>query len=72
MLRGARGWRLSPMFDVNPNIGARFDSMPITEGGERQDRDIRELLAARDAFTLNEARAVTILNQVELATRGRH
>lgn len=69
VLRHARGWRLSPMFDVNPNIGARFDSTPIIEGGERQDRDIRELLDAREAFRLTRARAVTILKEVETATR---
>lgn len=70
-LRTATGWGLSPVFDLEPNRRPeRVEATPIAQGGERFGRDIRELLAHRDAFRLTQAAAVQIIREVAAATDG--
>lgn len=61
-LRSAEGWRLSPVFDVNPAPATRtVHSRPIAPGTSPDERRIEDLLAAADAFqlTLEEAGSIT-------------
>lgn len=69
LLRTKTGWRLSPMFDVNPHWGSGFDSTPIVPSGPTRRREIHELLDVADAFDLSTDTAMTILREVEYATR---
>lgn len=69
-LRSQSGWRLSPMFDVNPHRGSQFGSTPITPTGDPHFRTLRELVEAREEFELTHNDAVDIVREVELATRS--
>ncbi|MBD8518260.1 type II toxin-antitoxin system HipA family toxin [Plantibacter sp. CFBP 8804] len=63
-LRQHTGWKLSPVFDLEPNRRPdRVEATPITEGGERYGRDIRELRAVHDAFRLSATAAASIIRE---------
>jgi serine/threonine-protein kinase HipA len=71
LLRTKTGWRLAPMFDVNPfprrnSTGA----MSITLGGDPSYREAHELLQAADIFRLNQDAAKQIIQQVRHAING--
>ena len=69
VLRGSTGWRLSPVFDVNP-FPARWpvDSTPLSHDGDTAGRDIGHLLDLSGHFGMDRASAVTIVAEVERAT----
>jgi serine/threonine-protein kinase HipA len=69
-LRDEGGWRLSPVFDINPFPSGRpVDSTPIGINGSGSGRDSRELVDHAGFFSLTERDAVGIVAQVEVATR---
>ncbi|MGV8858456.1 type II toxin-antitoxin system HipA family toxin [Rhodoglobus sp.] len=64
-LRDYAGWKLSPVFDLEPNRRPeQVEATPIVEGGERYGRDIRELRDAHDAFRLSRDEASAIVRDV--------
>lgn len=66
-LRGASGWRLSPLFDVNPKAQRGvFDSRPISDVDDPRDRDLRNLIAVRRAFGLSEGDARGVIRAIAL------
>lgn len=67
-LRTAAGWRLSPVFDVNPNPNNPHTfAMPIDPGGSD---DLQDAIAAGDAFRLTHHEAVAELRNVLRAVDG--
>ena len=66
-LRTAAGWRLSPVFDVNPNPNPNTFAMPIDPGG---NDDMQDAIAAGDAFRLTHHEAVAELRNVLRAVDG--
>ena len=60
------GWRLSPMFDVNPNPDAAFAALDLTPGVQGGTRD--ELIESAEYFHVDrqnaEKRYAEILNVV--------
>lgn len=70
-LRAAGGWNLSPVFDLEPNRQPdRVEATPITDGGERMGRDIRELRDVHDVFRLDRGEAEAIIRDVAERTTG--
>jgi serine/threonine-protein kinase HipA len=69
LVRTAPGWRLSPLFDVNPFPRHAIESTPITYSSDPVNRTIPELLSAHDSFRLTREEAARIIRQVEEATR---
>lgn len=70
-LRRAEGWRLSPAFDVNPSpSNGVISSRQINPQDDPRDRDIRNLVASRDAFKLSAPDAATVLGEVLAAVRS--
>ena len=64
-LRMPTGWALSPAFDLEPNGNPeRVEATPLVDGGDRLDRDIRELVGAHDAFRLSGSAAASIVRDV--------
>jgi len=64
-LRRHDGWKLSPVFDLEPNRRPeQVEATPIVEGGEQYGRDIRELRDAHDAFRLSRDEASSIARDV--------
>lgn len=64
-LRAYNGWKLSPVFDLEPNRRPeQVEATPIVDGGERYGRDIRELRDAHDAFRLSFDEASAIVRDV--------
>ena len=64
-LRDYNGWKLSPVFDLEPNRRPeQVEATPIVEGGERYGRDIRELRDAHDAFRLSYDEASALVRDV--------
>lgn len=69
VLRTARGWNLSPAFDVNPHpFTSNVNSTPVNAYDDEYDRDIRLLAASHADFRLNSERATAIVHEVEAAT----
>lgn len=69
VIRHADGWRLSPMFDVNPAIFTGIvDSTPLTPTGDPSDRDIRGLIAECENFDLTTKQARHIVTEVLVGT----
>ncbi|MGB3910235.1 MAG: type II toxin-antitoxin system HipA family toxin [Pseudolysinimonas sp.] len=70
VLRQSGGWRLSPVFDVNPQrVTGAIEATPISPGADPVDRDIRDLVASAGAFGLSQTRAARIVADVEVGTR---
>ena len=59
------GWRLSPVFDVNPSTThGVINSRGINDADNPQDRDIRNLHAIADAYGLTSDRGAAIISRV--------
>lgn len=70
-IRTASGWRLSPLFDVNPaRRRGMITSRPISTDDDPRDRRLTHLLAVADAFRLRDADARAILHRVSSAVTG--
>lgn len=68
-LRGTKGWRLSPVFDVNPFYShGSANSTPISPNDDPSNRDIRNLVSSADSFRVTRDDAVRIILEVERAT----
>lgn len=64
-LRGTRGWRLSPMFDVNPQPRRGvISSRAVNLNDDPRNRDIRNLLDSSDTFALTPVDASDIIRRV--------
>jgi serine/threonine-protein kinase HipA len=64
-LRGAKGWQLSPIFDVNPNPRhGVINSRPISDQDDPRHRDIANLLAIADAYKLTQEQGASIIQSV--------
>ncbi|MFC4244021.1 type II toxin-antitoxin system HipA family toxin [Gryllotalpicola reticulitermitis] len=69
LLRGAAGWRISPVFDVNPfPMETGVDSTPVSPEDDPYSRDLRLLIENCGHFRLTTARAARIIREVELAS----
>lgn len=69
-LRDPRGWRLAPLFDIEPSCElGRTDATPITASSSGVDRDIRELADNAATFLLTQSEAARVIAEVELGTR---
>lgn len=65
LLRGRTGWRLAPVFDLNPSRSRGvITSRPISADDDPRRRDLRNLLAVADAFGLSGAAAAAVVRQV--------
>ncbi|WP_374178912.1 type II toxin-antitoxin system HipA family toxin [Leifsonia sp. WHRI 6310E] len=61
-LRRDSGWRLSPLFDVNPTrAGGRIRSRRISDRDDPVERDIRLLIETSDVYHLNAMAAAEAL-----------
>lgn len=65
LLRGRTGWRLAPVFDLNP-LRSRgvITSRPISADDDPRRRDLRSLIAVADAFGLSGASAAEVVRGV--------
>jgi serine/threonine-protein kinase HipA len=64
-IRSAHGWRLSPMFDVNPSRRRGVvRSRPISARDDPRRRDLRNLLAVARTFRLTDDEARAIVSRV--------
>jgi serine/threonine-protein kinase HipA len=70
-IRKDGGWRLSPVFDVNPSPrhGVIF-SREINDNDDPRNRDIRNLHAIADAYGLTSDRGAEIISRVAMKVRG--
>lgn len=69
LIRKATGWRLSPVFDINPFYrSGSVESTPLTREDDPRDRDIRNLVDAAESFSLSPANAIAIIRKVEMET----
>jgi serine/threonine-protein kinase HipA len=69
VIRESSGWRLSPVFDLNPfPRRGQVDSTPVTPEDDPYDRDIRLLVASADQYRLTAGRAVEIIREVAAET----
>ncbi|ROS69141.1 serine/threonine-protein kinase HipA [Curtobacterium sp. PhB172] len=65
------GWRLSPVFDVNPSRQRGvIDSRAISPSDDPRSRDLRNLLDIADAFRLRRPDAEQVLQRVAGAVAG--
>jgi serine/threonine-protein kinase HipA len=68
--RHAGGWRLSPVFDVNPSpLHGVIFSRQINDDDDPQNRDIRNLHAIADAYGLPSDRGAEIIARVAAEVR---
>jgi serine/threonine-protein kinase HipA len=66
-LRDAKGWRLSPIFDVNPNARhGGINSRPINDEDDPRNRDIVNLAKIAEAYRLTRAEGAAIIRSVAL------
>lgn len=64
-LRQANGWRLAPIFDINPHRhGGIIASRPISDNDDPRDRDIRNLIDIADTFNLTRFEAIDIAMRI--------
>lgn len=69
-LRERQGWRLSPVFDVNPwPLEASFDSTPLSRGSSPVDRSLGELVDQAKGFGLTKDRVRALVLEVFAATQ---
>lgn len=65
LLRGATGWRLAPVFDLNPSrLRGVITSRPISADDDPRRRDLRNLMAAADVFALSGTEATALVRRV--------
>lgn len=70
-LRRDSGWRLSPMFDVNPNPRrGGMSARALAPGGDPRERDIRDLFAQASVYGLTDEAAKTIVRRVAESVRA--
>lgn len=70
-LHSASGWRLSPLFDVNPSRQRGvIDSRAINDADDPGDRQLANLVASADAYQLRTSAAHAILHRVATAVAG--
>ena len=70
-LRERTGWRLAPVFDVNPTARSRSTSgMGLRRRGQQHGRGLRELLDMAGVFGLSRDRALQLIGQVDDGWRG--
>lgn len=65
---GPSGWRLSPVFDVNPNPDVGIQRATGIGGAHRQDDELEGLMTYADSFRVTAADAKQILREVLDAT----
>jgi len=70
LLRSGSGWRLSPVFDVNPNPDSAAARVTSVFGELEKEPAIAALTENADAFGLTAQEASEILSQVSTATRS--
>lgn len=71
LVRASSGWRMSPVFDVNPFPGGgAVDSTPLSPDDSGVDRDVRHLLETADSYRMTEDRARAVLGAVARAVDG--
>jgi len=64
-LHSADGWRLSPLFDVNPSRQRGvIDSRAINDSDDLGQRQLRNLLSSASAYRLGDAAARGLLRRV--------
>jgi serine/threonine-protein kinase HipA len=64
-LRGAKGWQLSPVFDINPSSRhGPLNSRPLTDDADPRHRDIRNLSLSAGYYGIQADRAKELLNTV--------
>jgi len=69
-LRVNGGWRLSPVFDVNPSPRhGVIHSRAISDSDDPRNRDIRNLHSIADAFALTNAQSVEVISGVAAKVR---
>lgn len=69
-LRDADGWRLSPVFDVNPSRHRGvIDSRAISDQDDPGDRQLQHLLDVARSFRLTDVSAREVIRRVGLAVR---
>ncbi|MDO9395095.1 MAG: type II toxin-antitoxin system HipA family toxin [Herbiconiux sp.] len=67
-LHGPAGWRLAPMFDVNPSRQRGvLDSRAISAADDPADRRLSSLIAIADAFRLRAPAARSIVQRMAVA-----
>ncbi|TXK18434.1 type II toxin-antitoxin system HipA family toxin [Homoserinibacter sp. GY 40078] len=72
-LRAGNGWRLAPVFDLNPvprRRGGAIFARPISREDDPRDRDLRVLLKIADSFQLSQDAAYAVLHRVADAVAG--
>jgi serine/threonine-protein kinase HipA len=69
-LRERGGWRLSPVFDVNPNPDTGTERQTGIGGAHHRDDALAGLRAYSPAFDLTAAAAESVLDQVAKAVAG--
>lgn len=67
-LRGARGWRLAPAFDVNPTPAKGEHALRLNDALGLPEMEL--VLETRHFYRLKESRAVDIVNEVDGAITG--
>jgi serine/threonine-protein kinase HipA len=70
LLRSAGGWRLSPVFDVNPNPDVAEERITGIGGATTRGEELEGLMANAADFGLSEREARSILAEVSDATRA--
>ncbi|SDN36185.1 serine/threonine-protein kinase HipA [Cryobacterium flavum] len=63
-LHDGSGWRLSPVFDVNPSTSHSVSSRAINETDDPRNRDIRNLASVAESFNLTKRHAREIIHNV--------
>ncbi|KQQ05319.1 MULTISPECIES: type II toxin-antitoxin system HipA family toxin [unclassified Rathayibacter] len=64
-LRTRRGWRLAPVFDINPSTSSGVTaSRPISDRDDPRARDLANLLDVADAFSLAREEGARIIRAV--------
>jgi len=67
-VRNKQGWRLSPVFDVNPNPRhGVLTSRAISDQDDPTDRDIANLVATASAYKLGRQQAINVIQSVVVA-----
>lgn len=68
ILRGRAGWRLSPIFDVNPNPDIAKEREIGIGSAHARDEELEGLMASAATFGLEDERATEVLGEVFAGT----